>query len=74
MLSESFAQLKAAGQNFATSIRLLSEKEAGDEAVVATEPSALVPLTASVYVDAKLMDRSRVMIDVGTGYFIEQVN
>lgn len=55
-------------------MRLLSEdKEAGDEAVVASEPSALVPLTASVYVDAKLMDRSRVMIDVGTGYFIEQV-
>lgn len=36
--------------------------------------SALVPLTSSVYVDAKLENCDRVLVDIGTGYFIEQVN
>ena len=34
---------------------------------------ALVPLTSSVYVDAELIGTERVLVDIGTGYFIEQV-
>lgn len=31
----------------------------------------LVPLTASLYVPGKLDDADKVLVDVGTGYFIE---
>lgn len=31
----------------------------------------LVPLTASLYVPGKLDDAEKVLVDVGTGYFIE---
>ncbi|KAI3986367.1 hypothetical protein MKX01_002212 [Papaver californicum] len=32
----------------------------------------LVPLTASLYVPGKLDDANKVLVDVGTGYFIEK--
>jgi prefoldin alpha subunit len=32
----------------------------------------LVPLTGSMYVPGKLSDPGRVMVDVGTGYFVEK--
>lgn len=32
----------------------------------------LVPLTSSLYVPGKLGDVTKVLVDVGTGYFIEQ--
>lgn len=32
----------------------------------------LVPLTSSLYVPGKLGDTSKVLVDVGTGYFLEQ--
>lgn len=35
---------------------------------------ALVPLTSSVYVDAELVGTERVLVDIGTGYYIEQVS
>lgn len=34
---------------------------------------SLVPLTSSVYVEAELTGCDRVLVDIGTGYFIEQV-
>lgn len=35
---------------------------------------ALVPLTSSVYVDSELVGCDRVLVDIGTGYYIEQVS
>ena len=83
MLLDSFGQLKGAVGNFSTSLRLLGSKPDGHEGKgnncnknvlinVAPIP-ALVPLTTSVYVDAVLEEPERVLIDVGTGYYIEQV-
>lgn len=31
----------------------------------------LVPLTASLYVPGKLDNSSKVLVDIGTGYFVE---
>lgn len=31
----------------------------------------LVPLTASLYVPGKLDDADKVLVDIGTGYFVE---
>ncbi|CAH7683904.1 hypothetical protein BY996DRAFT_4587976, partial [Phakopsora pachyrhizi] len=36
------------------------------------DQAILVPLTLSLYVPGKMIDTSRVMLDVGTGYFIDQ--
>lgn len=33
----------------------------------------LIPLTSSVYVPGKMADIGKVMVDVGTGYFMEKV-
>ncbi|KAF2322594.1 hypothetical protein GH714_019601 [Hevea brasiliensis] len=32
----------------------------------------LVPLTASLYVPGKLDDANKVLVDIGTGYFVEK--
>jgi prefoldin alpha subunit len=33
----------------------------------------LVPLTSSLYVKGKLADREKVIVDVGTGFYVEKV-
>lgn len=38
----------------------------------ASSASSLIPLTSSLYVPAQLTDPSRVLVDVGTGYYVEQ--
>jgi len=38
-----------------------------------TDKPILVPLTSSLYVPGKLADTSNVLVDVGTGYYIEKV-
>lgn len=35
--------------------------------------SILVPLTSSLYVKGKLADREKVIVDVGTGFYVEKV-
>lgn len=34
----------------------------------------LVPLTSSLYVKGKLADREKVLVDVGTGFYVEKVS
>lgn len=33
----------------------------------------LVPLTSSLYVKGKMADREKVLVDVGTGFYVEKV-
>lgn len=33
----------------------------------------LVPLTSSLYVKGKFADREKVLVDVGTGFYVEKV-
>jgi prefoldin subunit 5 len=33
----------------------------------------LVPLTSSLYVKGRLSDRGKVLVDVGTGFYVEKV-
>jgi len=37
------------------------------------EMEILVPLTSSLYVKGKLADREKVIVDVGTGFYVEKV-
>lgn len=38
-----------------------------------TEAEILIPLTSSLYVPGKLADRQKVIVDIGTGFYVEKV-
>lgn len=65
-LANSFAQLRAAQSKFTESIQVLTpvEGKSGQE--------ILVPLTSSLYVPGEIGESDKVIVDVGTGYFVEQ--
>ena len=50
----------------------LASTALNDLAVRPRGKKMLVPLTASLYVPGKLDDAEKVLVDVGTGYFIEK--
>ncbi|KAH6809781.1 prefoldin 5 [Perilla frutescens var. frutescens] len=50
----------------------LASTALNDLAVRPQGKKMLVPLTASLYVPGKLDDAEKVLVDVGTGYFIEK--
>ncbi|PLW10144.1 hypothetical protein PCANC_03742 [Puccinia coronata f. sp. avenae] len=64
-LTNSFAQLQGAIAKFNTGIESIDVIQKKQEPI-------LVPLTSSLYVPGKLKDPSRIMLDVGTGYLIDQ--
>lgn len=59
MLQKAVSRYHSSG----TAIEALSKEEVGKE--------MLVPLTESLYVPGKLAVTDKVLLDVGTGYFIE---
>ncbi|KAG6819266.1 hypothetical protein H0H93_013581 [Arthromyces matolae] len=66
-LTNSFAQLKQAQAKFKAcidNVKELKPENAGK--------TILVPLTNSLYVPGKLSDPDRVIVDIGTGYYIEK--
>ncbi|XP_033625035.1 prefoldin subunit 5-like [Asterias rubens] len=68
MLQGSLQQLKIAQTRFIESSESLNKfKKPESEG-----KEILVPLTASLYVPGKLQDINNVLIDVGTGYYVEK--
>ncbi|EHA50920.1 hypothetical protein MCOR27_002353 [Pyricularia oryzae] len=67
-LTASFTQLHAAQGKFRECLRIVKEQSASPEA----KKDVLVPLTNSLYVRGKLSDPSNVLVDVGTGFYIEK--
>merc|ERR1711976_172188 len=47
-------------------------KQVGDQPQQAENQRILVPVTQSMYVPGKLKDANKVLIDIGTGYFVEK--
>lgn len=69
-LTNSFTKLRGAQSKFsdcAVSIRNGVPKSNAESKEV------LVPLTASLYVPAKLATSGKVLVDVGTGFYMERV-
>ncbi|KAJ3848714.1 Prefoldin alpha-like protein, partial [Lentinula lateritia] len=64
----SFAQLKQAQAKFKTCIDNVAEIKPRDRGKI-----ILVPLTNSLYVPGKLNNPDLVLIDVGTGYFVQKM-
>ncbi|KYO44123.1 prefoldin subunit 5 [Alligator mississippiensis] len=66
-LSTSIAQLKVVQNKYVEAkdcLNVLNKSNEGKE--------LLVPLTSSMYVPGKLSDVNHVLIDVGTGYYVEK--
>lgn len=38
-----------------------------------TDKKILIPLTSSLYIPGRIKDTENVLVDVGTGYFVEKV-
>ncbi|CAH7673622.1 putative prefoldin subunit 5 [Phakopsora pachyrhizi] len=66
-LTNSFGQLKGAIAKFNGGIEAIESVKSKS-----SDQTILVPLTSSLYVPGKMIDTSRVMLDVGTGYLIDQ--
>ena len=72
LLQESMSQLKMAQQSFVnsdTSLQRLRQMQQSD-ATAANE--ILVPLTGSLYVPGRLVANNTVLVDIGTGYFVQK--
>ncbi|KAH8977606.1 Prefoldin [Lactarius hatsudake] len=67
-LTNSFAQLKQAQAKFRSCIESAKEVKPENK-----DKTILVPLTGSLYVPGKLRDVENVVIDVGTGYYVQKV-
>lgn len=66
-LTSSFGQLKAAQAKFKSCIESVATIKPENK-----DKTTLIPLTSSLYVPGKLADLENVIVDVGTGYFVEK--
>ncbi|SAM76924.1 probable prefoldin subunit 5 [Ustilago bromivora] len=66
-LTSSFGQLKAAQAKFKSCIDSVASVKPENK-----DKTTLIPLTSSLYVPGKLADSENVIVDVGTGYFVEK--
>ncbi|KAI9928830.1 hypothetical protein ASPWEDRAFT_49035 [Aspergillus wentii DTO 134E9] len=72
-LTSSHAKLRAAQSRFRDCVRSINEGVVGSEKKGTDgKDDILVPLTSSLYVKGKLADREKVLVDVGTGFYVEK--
>ncbi|KAK1599919.1 prefoldin [Colletotrichum navitas] len=67
-LTNSFAQLHSAQAKFRECVRCIKSRPGSDIG----EKSVLVPLTNSLYVRGEISDPKHVIVDVGTGFYVEK--
>ncbi|XP_002127633.2 prefoldin subunit 5 [Ciona intestinalis] len=67
-LTSSMQSLKGAQTQFESSKRCLLKSMTPEN----EGKSVLVPLTSSLYVPANLVDTNKVLIDIGTNYYVEK--
>lgn len=73
-LTTSHSKLRAAQAKFRDCVRSINDGVTGSEAKgTAGCDEILVPLTSSLYVKGRLTNREKVLVDVGTGYYVEKV-
>ncbi|KAF8925614.1 Prefoldin [Dissophora ornata] len=66
-LTSSFGQLKQAQHRFVDCIDSCKSVNAANN-----DKTILVPLTSSLYVPGKLANVEKVIVDIGTGYYVEK--
>ncbi|KAK1952070.1 prefoldin [Colletotrichum sublineola] len=67
-LTSSFAQLHSAQAKFRECLRCVKSRPGSGIG----EKSVLVPLTNSLYVRGELSDPEHVIVDIGTGFYVEK--
>lgn len=73
-LTNSHAKLRSAQSKFRDCVKTIGDGVTGrKDAPGAGGDNILVPLTSSLYVKGKLADREKVIVDVGTGFYVEKV-
>jgi prefoldin alpha subunit len=73
-LTTSHSKLRAAQAKFRDCVRSINDGVTGSEKKGTDgRNEILVPLTSSLYVKGRLTDREKVLVDVGTGFYIEKV-
>lgn len=73
-LTSSHTKLRAAQTKFQDCVRSINEGVAGAASNgIDGKNGILVPLTSSLYVKGTLADREKVLVDVGTGFYVEKV-
>jgi prefoldin alpha subunit len=78
-LTNSHAKLRAAQSKFRDCVRSINDGIIGPKKTTTKETeedksnSILVPLTSSLYVKGRLANRDKVIVDVGTGFYVEKV-
>ncbi|KAJ5587633.1 uncharacterized protein N7459_003398 [Penicillium hispanicum] len=72
-LTSSHAKLRAAQAKFRDCVRSINDGVTGSEQKGTNgREEILVPLTSSLYVKGRLTDREKVLVDVGTGFYVEK--
>ncbi|KAL4741386.1 Prefoldin [Aspergillus similis] len=72
-LTSSHAKLRAAQSRFRDCVRSINDGVIGStKKGTEGKDEILVPLTSSLYVKGRLTDREKVLVDVGTGYYVEK--
>lgn len=66
-ISNSYATLKIAVNRFNVSLEGISEMNSKNQ-----DQEVLVPLTSSMYIPGQLSDIKTLLVDIGTGYFVEK--
>lgn len=73
-LTTSHTKLRAAQAKFRDCVRSITDGVTGNEKKGTDgRDEILVPLTSSLYVKGRLTDREKVLVDVGTGFYVEKV-
>ncbi|KAJ5158708.1 Prefoldin [Penicillium coprophilum] len=72
-LTTSHTKLRAAQAKFRDCVRSINDGVIGNEKKGTDgRDEILVPLTSSLYVKGRLTDREKVLVDVGTGFYVEK--
>ncbi|GAA5966743.1 hypothetical protein JCM3765_000932 [Sporobolomyces pararoseus] len=66
-LTQAFGELKAAQSKFLACMESLDSIKPANK-----DKKVLIPLTSSLYVPGKIQDTENVIVDIGTGYFVEK--
>ena len=71
-ITNHYATLRASSSRFASAQKALKEATATDNHNTSNAKDIMIPLTESLYVPAKIQDPSKVMVELGTGFFVEK--
>ena len=71
-LTAQYAQLRAAAARLHASQNAIGEISDGSSGPESSNKEVMVPLTESVYVPGTLMEKEKLLVEIGTGFYVEK--